>query len=536
MAIRPVGQGRGWTVRRGTALGASTCLRSGSASTSVGSRGPSTATAPALSAALTEMEALETGAIANPDEDRKVGHYWLRAPERAPTVEHGGGIRGRTRRWCEFADDVRAVARRRRRRAVPERRSRRHRRLGARPTAARATRSPTTERGCGMHFMDNADPDGIARICSRGSAPSSTARFVVGGEQVRRARPTPTNGLREIRAASAGCRVGCDRQAIAITQEGSALDRGAGGRGLAPPLAAVGLGRRPTPSRPRSGSCPRPCRGRRGGLPRGARRHGRRDPQARLAAQPGRAARAPVAPRRGGPRAPEHGGPSLRRPPAAHVPLPAAAGDGVDRQGADLGTAKVLQGLTVYGNKGSTDQHAYVQQLREGPADFFVTFIAALLDASAPRLDEATGATLGDFLFGYALSARDALCSRGRQTISLSVPPGRRARRGHPDRVVRACRRHLRRADRRQRLSPAQRRQGCRGRHRQSPEGSSVLPEGVRATRRSGDVADGLGRPDDAETVHAILARLALDPRRGVHRSRGAGDRFDDRFGTDGSG
>ena len=29
------------------------------------------------------------------------------------------------------------------------------------------------------------------------------------------------------------------------------------------------------------------------------------------------------------------------------------------------------QGLAVYGNKGSTDQHAYVQQLREGVPNFF---------------------------------------------------------------------------------------------------------------------------------------------------------------------
>ena len=31
----------------------------------------------------------------------------------------------------------------------------------------------------------------------------------------------------------------------------------------------------------------------------------------------------------------------------------------------------VHQGLAVYGNKGFTDQHAYVQQLREGVANFF---------------------------------------------------------------------------------------------------------------------------------------------------------------------
>ena len=37
----------------------------------------------------------------------------------------------------------------------------------------------------------------------------------------------------------------------------------------------------------------------------------------------------------------------------------------------DLMGKIVEQGLTVFGNKGSTDQHAYVQQLREGRSDFF---------------------------------------------------------------------------------------------------------------------------------------------------------------------
>ena len=38
--------------------------------------------ATAFPAALAAMEALEAGAIANPDENRRVGHYWLRAPSR----------------------------------------------------------------------------------------------------------------------------------------------------------------------------------------------------------------------------------------------------------------------------------------------------------------------------------------------------------------------------------------------------------------------------------------------------------------------
>ena len=35
--------------------------------------------------AFADMTALEAGAIANPDEGRMVGHYWLRHPELAPT-------------------------------------------------------------------------------------------------------------------------------------------------------------------------------------------------------------------------------------------------------------------------------------------------------------------------------------------------------------------------------------------------------------------------------------------------------------------
>src|SRR6185295_10947902 len=46
----------------------------------------------------------------------------------------------------------------------------------------------------------------------------------------------------------------------------------------------------------------------------------------------------------------------------------------------DLQGRVVNQGIAVYGNKGSTDQHAYVQQLREGVNNFFATFIEVLKD------------------------------------------------------------------------------------------------------------------------------------------------------------
>ena len=65
----------------------------------------------------------------------------------------------------------------------------------------------------------------------------------------------------------------------------------------------------------------------------------------------------------------------------------------------DLEGKTVNQGISVYGNKGSTDQHAYVQQLREGVHNFFVTFIEVLVDRenAAIAVDE-NGNSTGDYL------------------------------------------------------------------------------------------------------------------------------------------
>ena len=41
---------------------------------------------PAVQRTFSDMDALESGAIANPDEKRMVGHYWLRAPQTADQI------------------------------------------------------------------------------------------------------------------------------------------------------------------------------------------------------------------------------------------------------------------------------------------------------------------------------------------------------------------------------------------------------------------------------------------------------------------
>ncbi|MCC7541589.1 MAG: glucose-6-phosphate isomerase, partial [Deltaproteobacteria bacterium] len=123
--------------------------------------------ADAMGEAFDAMEALEQGAIANPDEKRMVGHYWLRAPDLAPSAEIAATIRDTLARVIRFAADVRTDSIR------P-------------PDAARFTRTLVVGIGgsalgpmlvadalgnpgdrLAPRFLDNTDPDGIDREMSR---------------------------------------------------------------------------------------------------------------------------------------------------------------------------------------------------------------------------------------------------------------------------------------------------------------------------------------------------------------------------------
>ncbi len=87
----------------------------------------------------------------------------------------------------------------------------------------------------------------------------------------------------------------------------------------------------------------------------------------------------------------------------------------------DLDGKMVHQGIAVYGNKGSTDQHAYVQQLRDGVLNFFVTFIEVRRDRAQPRFEVEAGTTSGDYLQGFLRGTRTALYASGRESITLSI-------------------------------------------------------------------------------------------------------------------
>ncbi len=88
----------------------------------------------------------------------------------------------------------------------------------------------------------------------------------------------------------------------------------------------------------------------------------------------------------------------------------------------DLDGKMVNQGIAVYGNKGSTDQHAYVQQLRDGVNNFFATFIEVRQAARGAQVEVEPGITSGDFLQGFLRGTRTALHENGRENMTLTIP------------------------------------------------------------------------------------------------------------------
>ena len=88
----------------------------------------------------------------------------------------------------------------------------------------------------------------------------------------------------------------------------------------------------------------------------------------------------------------------------------------------DLDGNIVHQGIAVYGNKGSTDQHAYVQQLRDGISNFFATFIEVLEDGQSSPLELEPGVTSGDYLSIFLQGTRQALYENGRDSITITIP------------------------------------------------------------------------------------------------------------------
>jgi glucose-6-phosphate isomerase len=184
----------------------------------------------------------------------------------------------------------------------------------------------------------------------------------------------------------------------------------------------------------------------------------------------------------------------------------------------------VHQGLAVYGNKGSTDQHAFVQQLRDGTPDFFVSFVRVLRDPDGPSLEVAPGATSGDFLDGFLLGTRRALFESGRPSLTLTLP----------DVSARSLGMLIALYERAVGLYASL--IHVNAYHQPGVEAGKKAAAGVldlqgrilgvlRARGEDGasceELAEAAGAPDDVETVFHVLERLAANPGRGVSRRPG---------------
>ena len=374
---------------------------------------------PKLVLAYEKMKELEAGAVANPDESRMVGHYWLRAPELAPDPKIQEEIEQANKQVLDFAHKVHSAI------VKPEKKDlfKNVLSIGIGGSALGpmfvADALGTSQDRMSVHFMDNTDPDGIDRILKKLDL-KETLTLVIsksGGT------PETLNGM--IEAQRAYERAGLDfaEHAVAITGEGSVLDKQAqnwlqrfpmwdwvGGRtsvmstvGLVP-AALQGL----DVEQFLKGAAHADRLGRKSADPR-------QNPAMALA----------LAWYRGG----DGKGskdmvilPYKDRLALFSRYLQQLVMESLGKE-KDLQGNVVHQGIAVYGNKGSTDQHAYVQQLRDGLNNFFATFIVVLKDRHEMHDEPVQGtATTGDFLHGFWLGTREALSSNGRLNLTITIP------------------------------------------------------------------------------------------------------------------
>jgi glucose-6-phosphate isomerase len=353
-----------------------------------------------------DMVALEAGAVANPDEGRMVGHYWLRLPEAAPV-----GLGAEVVRTREACREVAAAIHR-------DGRFKTALILGIGGSAlgpqlvADALGEP--EQPMRVQFVDNTDPDGMARVI--GLLDLECTIFVVisksGGT------PETRNAMVEVMAACERAGVAFAERAIAISGEGSKLwDFAAGWRARLPMWDWVG-GRTSVTSA--VGLLPMFLQGiDADGILAGAAAMDaatrvpelRRNPAALLALAwhrlgEGRGSRAMVML------------PYRDRLVLMSRYLQQLVMESLGKE-RDLAGNVVRQGIAVYGNKGSTDQHAYVQQLRDGPDNYFATFLGIWDDGYHGAVEVEPGVDSGDYLQGLLLGTRDALAASGHPSITL---------------------------------------------------------------------------------------------------------------------
>jgi glucose-6-phosphate isomerase len=375
---------------------------------------------PRSAAALEKMAELEAGAIANPDENRMVGHYWLRAPQLAPTAEMRSEIERTNAGIADFASAVH----------------------GGKITAPGGLRfTDVLLVGIGgsalgpqfvadalggerdrmaVHFLDNTDPDGFDKVFAKIAERLPGTLVVVisksGGTKETR------NGMVETQAFFKAAGLDFSKHAVAITGGGSELDKVASGGGWlkrfpmwdwvggrTSVMSAVGL----VPAALQGLDIAQFLAGA-AAMDAKTRAHDIKQNAAMLLALMwfyagnGRGERDMVIL------------PYKDRLVLFSKYLQQLVMESLGKQ-LDLDGKVVNQGIAVYGNKGSTDQHAYVQQLRDGVPNFFATFIEVRKDRAGKSMEVEPTVTSGDYLQGFLRGTRTALYEGGRDSITLSI-------------------------------------------------------------------------------------------------------------------
>lgn len=371
---------------------------------------------PLIDRAYADIAALESGTIANPDENRMVGHYWLRNSTIAPTAELKAKIDGPLADLKAFAADVLSG-----KICAPD--GRKYSTclvigIGGSALGPELVADALPADGLDMHFLDNTDPDGMYRVLD--SLPLAETLIVVisksGGT------PETRNGMVCAQAYFADKGLSFAKQAVAVTGVGSKLDKVAEAEAWVKrfPMEDWVGGR--TSETSVVGLVPAALQG--------------VDVDALLRGAADMDAHTRVAD--------THANAAMKLALAWY-----AAGEGQGKKDMvvlpykdslvlfskylqqlimeslgkelDLDGNKVNQGISVYGNKGSTDQHAYVQQLRDGLNNFFVTFIE-VRQSPADTVQVEEGFTAGDYLQGFLRGTRKALSESGRQSVTISIP------------------------------------------------------------------------------------------------------------------
>jgi len=107
---------------------------------------------------------------------------------------------------------------------------------------------------------------------------------------------------------------------------------------------------------------------------------------------------------------------------SACLPNISAARDGILRKRKKYRGEMCIRVIAVYGNKGSTDQHSYVQQLRDGVLKFLCNVCGSAQRSAGARF-EVRGwhheRRLSSWFFAW--HAR-RLYEKGRESITMSIP------------------------------------------------------------------------------------------------------------------